>query len=148
MIRIRNSRPSDGQRLVSIWRSAVDATHFFLDPLDREAIDVDVQAFLPQSQVWLAVDDADVGIGFMGLSGGHVESLFIDAAYRGMGVGCQLVEFARAAHPSLITDVNEQNDQAVGFYRHLGFEVVGRSPTDEYGRFYPLLHLRLAAATS
>ena len=43
-------------------------------------------------------------------------------------------------------DVNEQNPQALGFYRHLGFEQVGRSPLDGQGRPFPLLHLRLADA--
>lgn len=143
MINIRNSRPSDGQRLVSIWRSAVDATHDFVDPADLEAIDREVQAFLPECPVWLAVDEADEGIGFMGLSGSRMESLFIDASYRGIGVGRQLVEFALASNSMLTTEVNEQNEQAVGFYRHLGFEVTGRTPTDEEGRPYPLLHLRL-----
>ena len=40
-----------------------------------------------------------------------------------------------------LQDVNEQNVQAVGFYRHMGFVVVGRSPTDDAGRPYPLLHM-------
>ena len=39
-------------------------------------------------------------------------------------------------------DVNEQNHGAVGFYRHIGFEVTGRSDLDDQGRPYPLLHLR------
>jgi putative acetyltransferase len=144
MIKIRNSRPSDGQRLVLIWRSAVDATHDFLDPADRDAIDRQVQGFLPESAVWLAVDELDRGIGFMGLDGDRVESLFIAASHRGIGVGRQLVEFALASNTELTTEVNEQNDQALGFFRHLGFEIFGRSLTDEDGRPFPLLHLRLA----
>ena len=143
MRRIRRSRPADGEQLVAIWRSAVNATPDFVDPVDREAIDKDVQVFLPQSEVWLAVDEQDVGIGFMGLADGEVESLFIAAPHRGKGLGRQFIEFARSAHASLTVAVNEQNDQAVGFYRHLGFVVIGRSPTDAFGRPYPLLHLHL-----
>lgn len=41
-------------------------------------------------------------------------------------------------------DVNEQNEQALGFYRRLGFAQVGRSPLDGEGRPYPLLHLAQA----
>ena len=41
-------------------------------------------------------------------------------------------------------DVNEQNVLAASFYLHRGFEVIGRSETDEAGRPYPLLHLRLS----
>ena len=39
--------------------------------------------------------------------------------------------------------MNEQNPRALGFYRRMGFEVVGRSELDELGNPYPLLHLRL-----
>jgi putative acetyltransferase len=146
VFKIRKSRPTDGERLVSIWRSAVDATHDFLDPADRAEIDVAVQSFLPQSDVWLAVDSLDFGIGFMGMGAtpGQIESLFIDASFRGIGVGRQLIEFARATSAELTTQVNEQNEQALGFYLHLGFAIESRSPTDECGRPYPLLHMRLA----
>jgi putative acetyltransferase len=46
---------------------------------------------------------------------------------------------------ALTVDVNEQNTQGVGFYRHLGFVETGRSETDDQGRPYPLLHLKLEA---
>ncbi|MNN83835.1 putative N-acetyltransferase YjaB [compost metagenome] len=45
-------------------------------------------------------------------------------------------------------DVNEQNAQALGFYLHQGFEVVGRSETDGMGQPYPLLHMRLIRTQS
>lgn len=40
-------------------------------------------------------------------------------------------------------DVNEQNAQAVGFYMHMGFSIVGRSETDPDGKPYSILHLAL-----
>lgn len=46
-MRIRHSRPEDGQRAVEIWRKAVDATHDFLSVQDRQEIDVMVCGFLP-----------------------------------------------------------------------------------------------------
>jgi putative acetyltransferase len=39
--------------------------------------------------------------------------------------------------------VNEQNDQALGFYLRMGFEVIGRSDLDGMGKPYPLLHMRV-----
>ena len=39
--------------------------------------------------------------------------------------------------------VNEQNPQAVGFYRHMGFEAYKRTGLDEEGNPYPLLYMRL-----
>ena len=38
--------------------------------------------------------------------------------------------------------VNEQNPQAVGFYRHMGFETYKWTEQDELGGPYPLLYMR------
>ena len=40
-------------------------------------------------------------------------------------------------------DVNEQNEQAVGFYKNYGFETVHRSELDSSGKPYPTLHMEL-----
>jgi putative acetyltransferase len=76
------------------------------------------------------------------LDGNHMEALFIDPAFRGKGIGRALVDEAVKRFPSLCTDVNEQNLQAIGFYEHLGFERTGYSAIDGQGRAYPLIHLR------
>lgn len=146
MIRIRTSTPADGPRILEIWRSAVDATHGFLSAKDRHDIEAEVTTFLPSLPMWLALDDDGRATGFMVLSEGHMEALFIDAAARGGGVGRALVAHALGLHPNMTTDVNEQNAQAVGFYERLGFRRVGRSELDGQGRPYPLIHLRHTAA--
>ena len=43
--------------------------------------------------------------------------------------------------------MNEQNEQAAGFYRRMGFEVVGRSESDGLGQPFPVLHMELNKAT-
>jgi len=97
---------------------------------------------LPTSSVWLAIDEAGNAIGFMGLVGETMESLFVAGEQQGRGAGSALVQHALQRSSVLKTVVNEQNEAALGFYRHIGFAVVGRSPTDEDGRPYPILHLR------
>lgn len=139
---IRRAHPSEGARFVAIWAAAVDATHDFLTPADRLAIGQEGEAFLPSAPAWVAVDGNDVPLGFMLLDGGHMDALFIDPASRGRGVGRALVGHALAQQGALTTDVNEQNHQAVGFYRHMGFAPTGRSACDDQGRPYPLIHLR------
>lgn len=142
-MKIRASIPADGPRAVEIWRDAVDATHHFLTAEDRAAIEEEVTTFLPDAPLWLAVDADDRPLAFMLLDGSSMEALFIDPAWRGKGVGKALVEHAVALEGAITTEVNEQNGQAVGFYRHLGFVPVGRSERDGQGRAYPLIHLRL-----
>ena len=147
MVTIRHSRPSDGQRAVQIWRAAVDATHDFLSRDDRIKIDQLVCDFLPEAALVLAVDSVDVPIGFMMLTGSHMEALFIHPDHHGLGIGRALVAHAASLHHSLTTEVNEQNTGAVRFYSRMGFEPVGRSPVDEAGRPYPLLHLQRRCLT-
>jgi putative acetyltransferase len=140
---IRQSRPSDAARAVTIWREAVDATHHFLTPSDRDSIDDIVQQFLPNSTLWLAVDGDDQPMGFMLLDAGHMAGLFIAPAFHRAGVGRSLVEHALRLQPLVTTEVNEQNTQAVGFYERLGFTRIGWSATDDDGRPYPLINMQL-----
>ncbi|WP_068080415.1 acetyltransferase [Novosphingobium rosa] len=146
MTMIRLSRPGDSPRIIAIWRAAVDATHDFLTREDRLALDDLVCGFLPQAQLWLAVDAEDVPLAFMLIDDGHMEALFVDPAHRGTGIGAALVRHGLALHPGMTTDVNEQNHQALGFYERMGFRRTGRSALDGQGRPYPLIHLAFAAA--
>lgn len=143
MIRLRLSRPEDGARAVDIWRAAIDATHHFLSPEDRLAIDEEVCAFLPQMPLWLAIDEHDRAIAFMRISGPSMEALFVHPHHHGKGIGRALVHHALDLEPVLTTTVNVQNEQAVGFYERLGFTPTGRTDIDEQGRPYPLLYLRI-----
>ena len=139
---IRPSRPDDFPRTFEIWRSAVVATHDFLTQEDFAAIETMVRdQYLPLAEFWIAADENDEALGFMGMSGAQIDALFVHADARGRGVGRRLIEHAMALHPVLTVDVNEQNASGAGFYQRLGFETVGRSPVDDAGRPYPLLHL-------
>ncbi|MGO2046396.1 MAG: GNAT family N-acetyltransferase [Brachybacterium tyrofermentans] len=68
--------------------------------------------------------------------------LFVDAVQRGGGTGNALLSHAIAEHGVTRVDVNEQNVRAADFYAQRGVEIVGRSETDDSGRFCLLLHLR------
>lgn len=142
-ISIRSSRPSDFPRTLDIWRSAVVATHDFLSAEDFAAIEEMVAAhYLPEAELWIAAGADDIALGFMGMTGAQIDSLFVHADAHGGGIGRALVEHAAALHPVVTVDVNEQNASGAGFYTRLGFAIVGRSPVDDDGRPYPLLHLR------
>nr|WP_315381717.1 acetyltransferase [uncultured Sphingomonas sp.] len=141
MFEIRKSRPHEGQRTIEVWCRAVDATHHFLSAEDRAAIEAEVRAFLPEAPLWLAVNREDRPVGFMLIVDGHMEALFVDPAVHGQGIGAALVRHALGMHPSMTTDVNEQNERAIGFYARMGFRRTGRSPVDGQGRPYPLIHL-------
>ena len=142
-------RPSIGAAeypvLAAIWRSAVDATHHFLAEADRDEIEAHLQRDYFPAVVLSVADVEGRAVGFSGVHEGSLEMLFVDAAQRGRGIGTALLTHAIREHGVTRADVNEQNTSAAGFYAHRGFHVVGHSETDEAGRPYPLLHLRLGA---
>lgn len=148
MIHIIPSSPAQGARVIEIWRDAVDATHDFLTPEDRRAIDEEVCSFLPQAPLALAQTSAGEILGFMLVSpteaGAHMDALFIDPAVHGQGIARALVNHALKRHGALTTDVNAQNPGAIGFYRAMGFVETGRSARDDQGRPYPIIHLKYA----
>jgi len=145
MTTIRRAGPADGDRVVEIWRAAVDATHDFLSAADRNAIDHEVKHWQPDPPLWLAVGEHGTAVAFMQIVGAAMEALFVHPAHHGRGIGRALVNHAMSLSPAaaLTTIVNEQNAQAVGFYERLGFRRTGRSEVDEQGRRYPVLFLRL-----
>lgn len=144
-------RPSNGAAeypaLVAIWRSAVDATHDFLADAHRDEIESHLQSDYFPAVILSVAELGGRPVGFSGVLDGNLEMLFVDATKRGAGIGSALLTHAITDHGVTMVDVNEQNVSAAGFYAHRGFEVVGRSATDEAGRPYPLLHLRLNAAS-
>ena len=65
-----------------------------------------------------------------------------------MGAGKRLLSYQVNVFGATTLDVNEQNQQALNFYLHMGFEVVGRSELDSTSKPYPLLHMRLSNIAS
>ena len=94
VISIRRSRHEEGEELVAIWCRSVDATHDFLSAEYRAELEELVRSFLPEAPLWVAVNERDQPVGFMLLSGQHMDALFIDPDVRGCGVGRMLVEHA------------------------------------------------------
>ena len=135
-------------RLVEVWEASARATHPFLTEADFQFFKPLVGDELAQLQSLLCVRDGDgQAVGFIGVEGDEVESLFIHPDWRGQGIGRRLLTYAIETVGATRLDVNEQNDQAVGFYRRMGFVVAGRSEDDGLGRPFPILHMRLSETT-
>ena len=82
-------------------------------------------------------------LAFMGIENQRLEMLFVDPQMIGKRIGQKLVEYGIQKHHINELTVNEQNPRAVGFYEHLGFRTYKQTNTDEQGRPYPLLYMRI-----
>ena len=135
--------PQDFPRVVEVWEASVRATHLFVSEADIQVFKPLVRDALAHMPSLACVrDGSDQVAGFIAVAHSKVEMLFIHPAARGQGAGSRLLKYALTALGATTLDVNEQNEQALGFYLHMGFEVVGRSERDGTGKPYPLLHLR------
>jgi putative acetyltransferase len=134
---------NDFDTLTEVWEASVRATHSFLTedniqyfkPLVRKE-------FLPAVELRCVRDEDFRPIGFLGVANGKIEMLFIRPDMRGRGIGKQLLTYAVEEMNAREVDVNEQNEHAVGFYKRMGFAVVGRTDVDGMGKPFPLLQMK------
>ncbi len=140
--RVRRT-PDVTERLVAVWESSVRATHDFLSGDEIAKI----KQYVPQAlenvpRLAVAADEKGGFAAFIGVDGRKIEMLFVAPEHRGRGIGKRLVEYAFARCAADEVTVNEQNPRAKGFYEHMGFAAVGRSPVDEQGNPYPILRMK------
>ena len=134
---------TDHPQIIAVWEASVRATHHFLTEDDilfyRDLI---LNQYLDMVNLYCTKDE-DTITGFVGLSDDMVQMLFIHPDARGKGHGSQLLNFAINQHGITKVDVNEQNQQALGFYQRFGFTIIDRAETDAVGRPYPVLSMEL-----
>jgi len=139
---LRPSTKSDLEQLFAIWHDAVKATHHFLDDdAFAEIAQLVEDKYLPSKPFLVFVGEDDAPLGFMGTQDNEIESLFIYPEQHGKGIGKIFTDHMKAAHNTVVLEVNEQNPQAVGFYQAVGFKLDRRDPTDSHGRPFPILHM-------
>lgn len=132
---------ADYLTLIDLWERSVRATHDFLPETEIAQLKpLILNEYFAQVLLHVVVRDNQI-LGFLGSSEDNIEMLFIDPDFRRTGVGSSLLDFAVKQLGIYKVDVNEQNTQAVNFYKKSGFEVVGRSELDGQGNPYPLLHM-------
>ncbi len=130
--------------LLELWEDTVRATHDFLSEEDIQFFkSLILHQYLDVVELRCVRNVFGKIIGFIGVSENNIEMLFVSPKWQGRGVGKALIDYAVNDLGATKVDVNEQNKQTRGFYEHFGFAVVGRSPLDNTGKPYPILHLRL-----
>lgn len=132
------------EAVTALWERSVRATHHFLKEEDIQYFRPLIRNnYLDAVELSCIRDKEGKILAFMGVLEGKLEMLFVEPTQRGSGLGKELVQYA--IHKLGITkvDVNEDNDQAVGFYKKMGFVQTGYSELDGSGKPFPLIHMEL-----
>ncbi|GAB5526749.1 MAG: hypothetical protein Roseis2KO_46210 [Roseivirga sp.] len=143
---IQTVSPADYQEIIEVWEASVRATHHFLSEewiVEHKPLILD--QYLDMVDLSCVKNASGKLIAFLGTAEGNVEMLFVHPDSFGKGVGKALMQFAIESQGATKVDVNEDNPQACGFYKSIGFEVTSRSELDGQGNPYPILHMSLKA---
>ena len=134
----------DMDNILEVWESSVRATHTFLSEKDIISIKPQVKEGANYVSSLVCIRDEEGIIqAFMDVHENKIEMLFVRNKDRGNGIGKILIEYAIDKLDVEYVDVNEDNIQGVGFYKHVGFQVFKRSELDDHGDPFPILHMKL-----
>lgn len=130
--------------LTEIWENSVKATHSFLTQEDIDFFKPKIlNEYLYAVELYVYKNELGNILGFIGIDENKVEMLFILSSSFKKGIGKRLLNYVIQNRNINELDVNEQNENAVEFYKYMGFEVISRSEKDGFGKPFPLLHMKL-----
>ncbi|MFC4685849.1 GNAT family N-acetyltransferase [Epilithonimonas pallida] len=142
--KIDNIKKTEYKEVVDIWEASVRATHHFLKEEDIQYFKpLILNIYLNAVELKCIKNEENKITGFLGVADQNLEMLFIHPDYRGKQIGKTLLNYSIEKMNVKKVDVNEQNEQAVGFYKKYGFETKSRSELDSSGKPYPTLHMVL-----
>lgn len=129
---IRKLQKADTDQVMQIWLNGNVEAHPFV-PKDYWVSNYEmVREQLLEADVFVYEADKEVQ-GFIGLVDSYIAGIFVDKKYRSMGVGKQLLEYAKKQSPALSLNVYQQNRRAVEFYLREGFLVDTEGIDEETG---------------
>ena len=140
---ITKATTDDYAEIIDLWEHSVRATHHFLPEEYLQQIKTMLPSILPHVNLYISRTATGNLSGFLGVAENKIEMLFIHPSNFGSGIGKLLAHFAIKDLQADKVDVNEQNERATEFYKHIGFVVTGRTETDGLGKPFPLIQMEL-----
>ena len=121
---IRKFENLDLDAVMQIWLHGNLDAHAFIPASFWTGHFEIVRNMLPQAELYVHEDKDTRQIdGFIGLTGNHIEGIFVAKAARSKGVGKALLEYAKSRKPSLTLSVYQKTERALAFYQREQFTV-------------------------
>lgn len=109
---------------MQIWLDTnMKAHNFIASEYWKEHYDL-VKETLPHAEIYVHENDAAKKIdGFIGLTDGYIEGIFVEEPVQSKGIGKQLLDYAKSIKPGLSLSVYQKNTRAVSFYQREHFTI-------------------------
>ena len=111
------SQKADIEKVMQIWLNGNEDAHPFISKDYWQLNYTMVQEQLLQAEVFVYEMCGEIQ-GFMRIVDHHIAGIFVDKEYRSLGVGKQLLGYAKQKYCSLTLKVYQKNKRAVGNERN------------------------------
>lgn len=129
---IRKMEKTERDRVAEIWLEGNVAAHDFIPAHYWERNFEFVKKALAQAEVYVYEENAAIQ-GFIGLSGAHIEGIFVCTEKQSQGVGKRLLDFVKDRKDELRLNVYRKNGRAFRFYQREGFAVLSEGVDNDTG---------------
>ncbi len=120
---IRKLQSTDTEQVMQIWMNGNEDAHPFIPKEYWESNFEMVKEQILQTQVFVCEIGGKVQ-GFIGIVDGYIAGIFVDKNHRSLGIGKQLLDYAKSRYRTLSLGVYRKNHRAVAFYLREGFSVL------------------------
>lgn len=129
---IRKFEKRDIEQVMQIWLQGNMEAHPFIPKDYWESNYQIVEEQISEADVFVYEEKEEIR-GFIGLADSYIAGIFVDRKYRSMGVGKNLLDYAKSQNSSLSLSVYRQNQGAVSFYLREGFYISAEGIDEETG---------------
>lgn len=120
---IRKFQKADSGQVMKIWLNGNVDAHPFIPEAYWKSNYSAVEEQILQADVFVCEASGEIQ-GFIGIVKGYIAGIFVDKKYRSLGIGKQLLDYAKQKYSSLSLDVYQKNGRAAAFYIREGFAII------------------------
>lgn len=119
---IRKFRKTDISRIADIWLDANIKAHYFIpSQYWKDNFELVKEMFL-QAEIYVYEDKNQIQ-GFIGLDNCYIAGIFVCSEAQSLGIGKQLLDFAKSIKEQLSLSVYQKNTRAIKFYQRENFMI-------------------------
>lgn len=120
--------------VMEIWLETNISAHPFIAEDYWKSNFETVKSMLPQAEIYIYENENTHEIeGFIGISGNHIEGIFVRDELQSNGIGSRMIKFSKSIKRRLTLNVYQKNERAIGFYEKAGFQIRSENMDENTG---------------